>query len=59
MHSSQFDKIFFHGKILCEFFYLYFKDSFRYEIIKFGQNGTNHGVPEVSNYKKGHLGNPF
>ena len=27
--------------------------------MKFGQNGTDHGFPEVSNYKKGHLGNPF
>jgi hypothetical protein len=40
-------------------FYLYFKDSFRYEIMKFGQNGPHHVVPEVSNYTKGHLGNPF
>ena len=26
-------------------------------IIKFGQSGTKHGVPEVSKYEKGHLGN--
>ena len=27
--------------------------------MKFGQNGPHHVVPEVSNYTKGHLGNPF